>query len=159
MPKTILLGLILSTCLASPAFAASWFEIGTSDIEIAFADGDSIQRSGDVVQIQAFHGFDPGQGENGDIYYVQRQLEFDCPAHRMRQIKLTAFDADRNVLDAPAYSTEWMAVVPDTPEETFSKVACEGGLTGTPYPDAFDAADEYWGDGNGVDDTQSDTPV
>lgn len=145
MRNKLLLGLTLTTSLTAPAFAEQWYEVGTSTIEIALADKDSLQRAGNTAVMNVFHGFEYGQGEGSSIYYAKRKLEFNCNARQVRQLQIDTFDVSHAALQGGrSFDTSWLALETGSAEEAASKLACGEAFTGETYTDPFMASDDYW---------------
>ena len=143
-PFLHLFALTLTGCLAAPAMAEKWYEAGTSEIEIAFADRDSIERDGKLVEIAVFHGFEYGQGQGSEILYARRGLQFDCNERKVRQVALDVFGAEHAPLGPRTFDMEWAEIEADTSDDAFSKLACGGKPKEKPHKDPFAASDAYW---------------
>lgn len=144
MRRKLLPGLILTTCLTAPAAAESWYFIKTSDIEIDYADADSVRRTGNNVTLDMFRGFDFGQGSNGDIYFIKHNLEFACDRSEFRDIGISAWGYSRTYVTAPPMETQWRAINAGSTMDTLRGFACDGQLRSTPVADPFADAEEYW---------------
>lgn len=144
MQKKLLLGLTLTTCLTAPAAAETWYEVGTTDTEIGYADADSIQSNGGNVLLTAFQGFETAQGDSSDIYYAKHRIEIDCSSRQLRELSIDTYDVARTFLGQANFDAGWMTIEPNTFGESYRQVACEGTRPGMAYSDAFAAADDYW---------------
>lgn len=144
MRSRLLLGLTATTALTSPAAAESWYETGTSEFEIAYIDVDSIARSGDTLQVNAFQSFEYGQGEKSDVLYAKQRLEIECSTRRIRELTIDTFDSARAPLGPITAEAAWFPIAAGTFGEVYHQVACDGTRPGSPYGDPFAAGDEYW---------------
>lgn len=144
MRSRLLLGLTATTALTAPAAAESWYEVGTGDLEIAFADTDSISRSGEVLQMNVFQSFEYGQGDNSNVLYARQRLEIDCSNRQIRELSIDTFDNLHAPLGPLATEGNWFAIQANTFGEGYRQIACDSLRPGTPYPDPFIAGDDYW---------------
>ena len=129
------IGVALCGAIALAAFSSSasadWSPVGGSDeIFSAYADPDTIQRSGARVRMAGLYDFKRGDlsPEGRVLFSTTVQREYDCAA---RQVRLLAHVdhagrmGEGGAVGSGAEPGRWEPVVADSLDEAFLRVACD----------------------------------
>jgi hypothetical protein len=126
MTRAILLVLL---AVASSSAKAEWVSLSQNDVFTAYANPDTIRRSGDMVEMATMIDYSaPLKVEAGRPFKsIMVRKEYDCKNKQYQQLSLVAF-SDRMGAGQTIYSDssfrQLSRVVPDTMEEKFFNYAC-----------------------------------
>jgi len=126
MTRVILLVLL---AVVSRSAMAEWVNLGENEIFTAYANPDTIRRSGDKVEMASMINYNaPLKVETGKPFKsIMVRNEYDCKNKQYQQRSLVAF-SERMGAGQTIYSDssfrQLSRVVPDTIEEKFFDYAC-----------------------------------
>lgn len=142
---SIAIATAMTTAMAAPAHAESWYNVGEGDEDIFYADADSLSHVGNMVTLTAFDGMsDAITGYSKEVYFWKSTMQFDCGANRYRHQDRAGYDENYAYVGAIDYDPDWHTVTEGTFGESLYQFACEGGWRDVPVDNPFDDADEYW---------------
>jgi hypothetical protein len=116
--------------LLSGSVLADWTAVGTADeIYAAFADADSIRRSGAMATMHGLYDFrrQDFTPEGRGLYSTVVLREYDCAARRVRLLHAVDFSGHMGAGDAVSTSSRpgrWEAVHEAGIDDAFLRVAC-----------------------------------
>lgn len=148
MRKFLLPVALISLALGAPAQAANWYFIGEGDNDIFFADGDSVERNGDVVSLTLFDGLADGYFDSeiaqDFVYYYEGRSEYNCVSKQFREISRTGYGTDYQSLGPVGHEPGWQAIPPNSFANTLYEFGCLNMWRDEPINDPFEEADYYW---------------
>ncbi len=121
--------LMLLLAFVSSNAMAQWVNLGENDVFTAYANSDTIRRSGDKVEMSTIVNYNaPVDVETGKPFMsIKVQNEYDCKKKQYRQLALVAFSESMGAgqsIHVDSTFREWSRVTPDTVEENFFDYAC-----------------------------------
>ena len=123
-------GFALLLALACPPAAADWTAVGgANEIYAAFADRESIRRSGDLVRMHGLYDFRRRDftPEGRGLFSTAVLREYDCAGRRVRLLSAIDFAGhmgEGEVVSTSARAGRWEGVVAGGIDEEFLRVAC-----------------------------------
>ena len=119
---------LVAAALSASAWA-EWTEIGGNDNVTFYADVATLDSSGGTKKMWTLVG-SKAERKYGEIKFssIKTQFEFDCPAHKVRQLETAFYSgprADGERVAGYADAGEWEAIVEGTVKDGLSKIACE----------------------------------
>lgn len=122
------LGLVLA--LACAPAAAEWTAVGrANEIYSAFADRESIRRTGDLVHMHGLYDFRRRDTtpEGRGLFSTAVLREYDCAGRRVRLVSAADFSGhmgEGEVVSSSARTGRWEDVHAGGIDEAFLQVAC-----------------------------------
>jgi hypothetical protein len=123
---------LLWLALASAPAAAEWTAVGTAnEIYAAFADRESIRRTGDLVCMHGLYDFRRRDytPDGRALYSTAVLREYDCAGQRVRLLSSVDFAGHMGKGEAVSTSVRtgrWEGIVAGSIDEAFLEVACAG---------------------------------
>lgn len=120
----------LALALAGESAAADWTAVGGADgIYSAFADRDSIRRTGDLVHMHGLYDFlrQDRTPEGRGLFSTAVLREYDCAARRVRLLSSVDFSGhmgEGEVVSSSARIGRWEGVVAGGIDEAYLRFAC-----------------------------------
>lgn len=119
---------------SAPALA-DWTEIGANDDVVFYADIDSLVASGPTKTMWTLIG-SKTERMFGEVKFssVKTQFEFDCPAHKARELQTAFFSgprADGKQVAGYTDPGDWAEVDDGTLKGGLMKIACEAASAST----------------------------
>jgi hypothetical protein len=129
--KRALLALLGAACAG--AVAADWTPVAPDNgIYAAYADRSTIRRDGAIVRMSGMYDFAKGDftPEGMPYYSTTTEREYDCQERRVRLIAYAdhsqRFGAGAVVTATRGAPRRWEAIVEDSLDLAFWKIACAG---------------------------------
>ena len=122
--------LALVLALAGAPAAAEWTAVGSAnEIYAAFADPDSIRRTGDFVHMHGLYDFrrQDRTPEGRGLFSTAVLREYDCAGQRVRLLSAVDFSGhmgEGEAVSSSARTGRWEGVVAGGIDEAFLRVAC-----------------------------------
>lgn len=122
---------LIGVALSASAWA-EWTEIGGNDVVTFYADVATLDASGGTKKMWSLVG-SKAVRTYGEIKFssIKTQFEFDCPAHKVRQLETAFYSgplADGERVAGYSEASEWEAVLEGTVKDGLSKIACESAV-------------------------------
>ena len=122
--------LAIVIALASAPAAAEWSAVGSAnEIYAAFADRESIRRSGDLVRMHGLYDFRQRDRtpEGLGLFSTAVLREYDCAGRRVRLLSAIDFSGhmgEGEVVSASDRAGRWERVVAGGIDEAYLQFAC-----------------------------------